>query len=575
MDLEPVLVQIICSGRLQRWHVSACVALTVLCMLLGSRSPLAADVPKVSSIQSLHGTVRSLVVLEGSGLEKARVIWDAGLPTERKLAPSFQGATMFSVPPNSAPGGHPLAIESSQGRSAVLRFTVDSDKPNATPRLDQVTLANATFEKDGNVRVNLYVQGANLDVGAKVLIDGAETDSSAHKAINNNLFGANPATLGYPIRHYLSHIVSEISRPCGTTVSVKLTNEAGESSNEIRYALPTDAKTISSAGDGIPDEAKRNGYDNGHGRIDLKALGADPYRKIIFVQVDMMPRATKPIPKIGGSPGTFDAVKQMFANAPIINPYGANGIDLVIDDSGTVPDWRYLDFVDQDDPRTGTGSFWKMKNDRLDPKRVGLYHYAVWGRERLDNASGYSDVDFNGTKVGEAFMITLGDAPTAYQTVQSQAETFAHELGHDLGQKHGGTNHSRHKPNYWSLMSYTWQLRTSIDDDSRSKYPTCTQIYYATPGAVETNGKLPKVRKARLDYSEGMGPSLVGNNKSLIEKSGVCGQPIDWNRNGKIDTAPVNAQVDDDDGMGAQVADFANWSNLGFSGPKLGGSHSP
>jgi hypothetical protein len=55
----------------------------------------------------------------------------------------------------------------------------------------------------------------------------------------------------------------------------------------------------------------------------------------------------------------------------------------------------------------------------------------------------------------------------------------------------------------------------------------CTQIYYATPGAIEKNGQLPKPRNVRIDYSEGMARPLVGNNKSLDERVGVCGQPID------------------------------------------------
>jgi hypothetical protein len=537
--------------------------------------PAWAQTPTLSSLQPPLGTERSLVLIEGGGLSAADVVWDAGLISEKKLPRSVQGATMFSVPPHSTVGSHPIAIESPAGRSPPLSFVVKGGISSAAPRLDGVSLANVSFEDEGKARVTLYVQGANFDVGARVLVDDVEISSGAHKAIYNNLFGANPDTLGYPVRHYLSRIVSEISRPRGSSVVVKVVNEGGENSNEMIYTVPDHPNTVSSAGDGIADEEKRSGYDNGHGKLDLKALGADPYRKIVFVQVDIMANVKRPIETSKDVRGTFDTVRQMFANAPVLNPYGPNGIDLVIDATGSVPQWSYLDFIDADNPKTSTGSFWKMKKEHLDAKRVGLYHYAVWGRERLDGASGYSDVDFDGTKVGDAFMITMADAPTTYQTIQSQAETFAHELGHDLGQKHGGTNHSRHKPNYWSVMSYTWQLRSSRDDGTRLKYPTCTQIYYATVGAMERNGQLPKQRNARIDYSEGMGPSLVGNTNSLNETLGVCGQPIDWNKNGRIDAAPVSAQIDDDDVVGARVEDMANWPSLRFDGPKLGGSHNP
>jgi hypothetical protein len=248
----------------------------------------------------------------------------------------------------------------------------------------------------------------------------------------------------------------------------------------------------------------------------------------------------------------------------------------VIDSSGSVPRRNYLEFRDDDDPVTQEGSFWKLKADHFDPKRQGLYHYAIWGRARLDDGSGYSNADFVGTRVGDSFMITLPPSSLAYQTVQSQAETFVHELGHDLGQKHGGTDFAKYKPNYWSDMSYSWQLRSSRPNDMRKQHPTCTQIYYAVGGAVERDGQLPTRRNIRLDYSEGMGRTLVGNNHTLEERVGVCGQPIDWNRNGIIDSTPVDAQLDgEDQNARGQVEDMANWPNLLFDGPKLGGSHNP
>jgi hypothetical protein len=497
----------------------------------------------------------------GEGLSGGVVFWDAGLGSERKLPAAVQGATMFSVPSGSSVGSHPVAIESASGRSAPVEFVVAGAKPIATPRLDDVSLADTAFDEGGNVRVVLYVQGANIDVGAKVMVDGIETPSSAHRTIRNNLFGADPKALGYPIRHYLSRVVPLAPRSRGGSIAVKVVNEGGESSKEMTYQLPEDRKTFSSAGDGIPDDAKLNGYDNGNGRIDLKALGADPYRKIIFVQVDIMDGAIPPVA------GTFGKVREMFANAPILNPYSPSGIDLVIDSTGLVPRRDVIDFIDEDNPATETASFFKLKTAHFDLKRQKLYHYAIWGRlQPTQNVSGCSNVDFNGTKVGDSFMITMYDLGSGFQTLRSHAETFAHELGHDLGQKHGGTSHLQYKPNYWSVMSYSWQLRSSQPARMRLLYPTCTQIYYGMPGAIERHGQMPNVQHLRIDYSDGMGPTLVENNHSLNEGLGVCGQPIDWNR-----AAPIDPQGEE----GGRVEDIANWPNLRYNGPKLGGNHNP
>src|SRR5262245_33286270 len=162
-----------------------------------------AQAPKLTSLRPSNGTERSLVLVQGERLESGVVIWDAGLPSEKQLPASVQGATMISIPPHSTPGTHPVAIESPAGRSAIANFVVDGPAPAAVPRIDFVTLADTQFDSDDKVRVILYVQGANIDVGAKVLVDGTEIPSKAHKAIYNNLFGAHPATLGFPIRHYL------------------------------------------------------------------------------------------------------------------------------------------------------------------------------------------------------------------------------------------------------------------------------------------------------------------------------------------------------------------------------------
>ena len=68
-------------------------------------------------------------------------------------------------------------------------------------------------------------------------------------------------------------------------------------------------------------------------------------------------------------------------------------------------------------------------------------------------------------EVGENdFMITLGAAAIPGGTLNEQAATFMHELGHTLGLSHdggqtdGATDFFNWKPNYHSLMNYTWSV---------------------------------------------------------------------------------------------------------------------
>ena len=548
------------------FEVSAPVWLSVAIL---AAEPARTDPPRIANLSPASAPPRTLIVVRGDGVESA-LVWDAGSPSEKILPSALGGATMFSVPADAAPGDHAVAIQGAQ-RSATASFRVAGDPPMAKPRIDSITLVDTKFQAGNMVQAILYVQGANIDVGAKVLVDGVETASDAHKALINNMFGANPAVLAYPIRHYLSRTVALSPRAPRSTVNVQVRNEGNELSEVVDYALPASPETLDSDGDGIPDVVELNGYDNGKGRIDLRALGADPFRKDVFVEVDIMAGVPyAPIPTNAGRAGTFDLLRSMFAKAPILNPFGDNEIHLCIDASGMVPAWDFVAFQAQNDLSLKIASFDLLKQSYFTPARHGLFHYAIWAKAHIDNWSGESNLDIDGTKVGDGFMIAMADFPQEFQTLKTQAGTFAHELGHDLGQRHGGADDAPFKPTYWSVMSYSWQTRSSWPDASRLAYPTCTPIYYGADGAAEPNGALPNPIGKSIDYSEGMGPTLFPNNFSLSEQLGVCGQPIDWDHDGVISDRGVKAVLNMADPT-APVGDFPNWSSLRFNGPSLGG----
>ena len=87
-----------------------------------------------------------------------------------------------------------------------------------------------------------------------------------------------------------------------------------------------------SDGDGLPDEWELHGVtiDGGAGRrfIDLPAMGADPAKPDIFLQIDGMAGAEhdqRP------SPAAIKLVVDAFANAPYVGPSGSVGIRLHVD----------------------------------------------------------------------------------------------------------------------------------------------------------------------------------------------------------------------------------------------------
>jgi hypothetical protein len=85
----------------------------------------------------------------------------------------------------------------------------------------------------------------------------------------------------------------------------------------------------------------------------------------------------------------------------------------------------------------------------------------------IGGSSGVSEVYFypspdNNSLPGNDFMLTVGNTfvnPEGYLTNACiQWRTLAHEMGHTLGLRHGGVDHTPFNANYQSLMSYSYQL---------------------------------------------------------------------------------------------------------------------
>jgi len=417
------------------------------------------------------GRAHDVIMVTGDGLENAQIVWDADVPGKEKVIPGgYQGAFMFSVPPDAVPGmSYKVKLQNSAGRSNPVTFTVplpmgplDVPRPPGPPkafprsRIDAVSIVGATFEP-GGVRTTLYVQGANLDVGVVVSIKDNMTApfvpvaTTSHRVLKNDWFGVSSEELDYPIYHYTSAIVTAGLHPAGARLWIVATNLDGLESEPFEYVLPMDAATIDSDGDGLRDTWETAGYDaNSDGTVDvnLAALGADPYRRDVFVELDIMTDLKN---RPDSDTTVFDALQQMFASAPILNFGDAQGIHLVIDHSGKpclvspegdeVCTFRTVIFdiggqiptkTEPDPFGDGEVRFSTLKARNFDNNRLGrIYHYGVWGRQQVNTLSGFSDK-------ADDFLIAFDEFGPTYYTPRSNIEALAHELGHDLGQLHNG-----------------------------------------------------------------------------------------------------------------------------------------
>ena len=220
--------------------------------------------------------------------------------------------------------------------------------------------------------------------------------------------------------------------------------------NEVEKRLGTDPNNPDTDGDGLLDGWEVHGV-NG---IDLPGKGASPLHKDIFVEMDYM-RRDSAANGLGPNDAVLAAIEKIFVNAPVANPDGRDGINLHLELGNEVP---YDEVIDSED------EFATIKAVNFDARRAPVYHYMIWGNRYWDDdSSGYSfEVP------GSDFVVTLGGWHDGNGgTDGEKIGTFAHELGHNLGLKHGGSDIVNFKPNHLSIMNYFFQIDGVLRDGKR------------------------------------------------------------------------------------------------------------
>lgn len=248
---------------------------------------------------------------------------------------------------------------------------------------------------------------------------------------------------------------------------------------------------VDTDGDSLSDEWETNGIDydgDGKPELDLKAMGADPNHKDIFIELDWMygdpdcvdsgtvkacgtnPKDKTPDPK------AVAAMVETFANAPVQNPDKTTGIKLHIDGGKDYPmngDKKWGDLskansipytkvfgTDDANQNYNWTEFDKVKDKNFEDARKDAFHYTLYtGQYGSTTSSGIS----RGLPGGDLIVAE------AYQfSLQQEAGTLMHEFGHNLGLTHAAKSEStpRFQPGYISIMNYCFQFPGVNDTDT-------------------------------------------------------------------------------------------------------------
>ena len=328
-------------------------------------------------------------------------------------------------------------------------------------------------------------------------------------------------------------------------------------------------------GDGLLDNWETGGFvdmnDNGvldAGDFDFSTLPAanqpDVNHKDLYVEADWMSvdadndgitngdpdqpgdHDHAPIAIAGSLPtGTnLDTVITAFANAPVANPDGINGINLHVDigqmgGGGPIAETAGVDFF---------AGFEGVKAANFAASRARVFRYGLFKHE----GSGRGEI------WGNDFWAGGGS-----NTQVLQAVTFMHEFGHTLGLRHGGGDNTNCEPNYFSIMSYT-HSNTGIPPTFRFDYSF--QL-------------LPTLNEAALNEGLTLGD---GNDQTMFSAGGAAvgpnaqtagNVPIDWDNDGipgEVGGAVGNNNINNlavcaPTPANEMLTSFNDWANLRYN----------
>ena len=351
-----------------------------------------------------------------------------------------------------------------------------------------------------------------------------------------------------------------------------------------------------SDGDGLNDTWETNGYVdvncNGvnDAGIDTPLPGADPHKPNVYVKWDYMsggghthmPSASA-MAAVRAAYAGHDTLLGLFPASDAIAEHAVVSLEA----PGALPACAGGDAV----------SFYEIKAAHFPSYLRPAYHYAVFAHYNTcdsDGAcaacptSGKSGLapTFGTTGISELpgndFIVSLGQLIDQGAPVSdlANAGTFMHELGHNLGLRHGGGDDLNNKPNYLSVMNYTYQFGIGFTA-SPGPYPTDTNdpaLGYRIDYSSFTGGTLHEGAPAGgvcvSDGSGGMSEPAglvgapAGNTDVMVFYSNGAGQnayapsngtAVDWD--GTPPATNVSAYADvSGDGACQALGGFNDWA---------------
>jgi hypothetical protein len=233
----------------------------------------------------------------------------------------------------------------------------------------------------------------------------------------------------------------------------------------------------------------------------------------------------------------------------VVDAYAAHGIELQIDNLHNQIPWKpYINLAGCSGP--DTLDLPDVKAQYFHPTANHNWDYALFGDQIRDVTDCGTSTETGEAWIGYPDFVIAPHALPYWLRGDKYAVggIFMHELGHNLGLRHGGGDDDNWKPNYISVMNYRFIFGIP---------------YAATPGSIAIAGRrldysdvaLPTLDKAHLDETLGVqgGPTDtditgwsavdVPDQAGVLFPEGPTNGPLDWNQDGNATERDVKVDV--------------------------------
>lgn len=351
------------------------------------------------------------------------------------------------------------------------------------------------------------------------------------------------------------------------------------------------ANLVDSDGDGLFDIWETQGLDSdgdGNIDIDLPAMGADPDKKDIFVEVDWMSNddhSHQP------NPAAIEEIVNSFANSPVdgvgINLHVDAGPDSV--DYVTGQTWGDLaggnslshqDILGVGGNQSLADDLNDIINNNFDTARSQVFHYSIFAHKWANNGNTTCSSGFSLGNGYQVFVVAMGCWEDEVGSFNEQAGTFMHELGHNLGLDHGGGDGINHKPNYLSIMNYSFQMGGLVIngtdehyDYSRFDLPDLDESQLSEPNGLNGSSEIDNYgTKFHITFPFLCVPDSL--NLLSFTVAETANGPVNWDCNIGVDQDPVQEDANDD-GEISTLHSHDDWTNLDYTAGGIGSAGAP